>query len=96
MNGNIASLLDARVGPGQTKMLCHLTLELEFFHRLCGTKPEDWHSPNGRSCEMFAAAKTIKESLERWLWPELGEPAFAELRNALSVLNELLSMLRGC
>lgn len=96
MYGNISSLLEARVGQGQTKMLCYLTLELEFFRRLCGTKPEEWHSPNSRSCEMFAAAKTIKESFEHWLWPELGDPTLAELRNALSVLNELLSIMRGC
>jgi hypothetical protein len=76
-----------------SQMLIFLGREMQFFDRLVTSlRLEDQQQNESNDIgEALGTAKTIKESVEKWLGKRLSKP----WTNLLTILNELLSILKG-
>lgn len=76
-----------------SQMLIFLGREMQFFDRLVSSlRLEDEQQNDSNDIgEALGTAKTIKESVEKWLGKRLSR----RWTNLLTILNELLSILKG-
>jgi hypothetical protein len=77
----------------EREMLVYLAHEMHFFDRLVTSLKLEAEQPDDGSGvgEALGTAKTIKESIEKWLKKRLSK----RWTNVLTILNELLSILKG-
>lgn len=76
-----------------SQMVIHLSREMLFFdHLVESLKLEGEQQADGTGVnEALGTAKTIKESIEKWLKKRLSK----RWTNLLTILNELLSIIKG-
>jgi hypothetical protein len=77
----------------EREMLIYLAREMHFFDRLVTSLKLEGDQPDEGSGvgEALGTARTIKESVEKWLKKRLSK----RWTNFLTILNELLSILKG-